>query len=97
MPPATLKDLELVFGKVSNMLLALGAFSLFIMLLIVGFKYLSSGGEPKALEQAQKTLTYAFSGLVLLIGSFLILTLIAQFTGTSGGSSANILQFTIFR
>ena len=81
-PPPTLQMLEVLFGNVVNVLLALGGFVLFIMLLTGGFKYLTSGGDPKALEGAKKTLSYAIGGLVLLAGSYMILRIIGTFTGT---------------
>ena len=62
-------------------LLALGGIVLFLMLLSGGFKYLTSGGDPKATEGAQKTLTYAIGGLVMLAGSYIILRIISDFTG----------------
>lgn len=89
--PATLQGLETVFESVVTSLLALGGIALFLMLLTGGFKYLTSGGDPKAVEGAQKTLTYAIGGLVLLAGSFMILRIIEQFTG------ANVINFTIFK
>lgn len=89
--PAKLQDLETVFGSVVTSLLALGGFLLFLMLLSGGFKYLTSGGDPKATEGAQKTLTYAIGGLVLLAGSFIILKIIENFTG------ATITNFVIYK
>ncbi len=90
--PAKLQDLETVFGSVATSLLALGGIVLFLMLLSGGFKYLTSGGDPKATEGAQKTLTYAIGGLVMLAGSFLILKIISTFTGATG-----IEDFLIFK
>lgn len=81
MPPAQLSQLEDVFGSVVTSLLALGGIVLFLMLLSGGFKYLTSGGDPKATEGAQKTLTYAIGGLVMLAGSYIILRIISDFTG----------------
>jgi hypothetical protein len=89
--PATLQGLETVFESVVTSLLALGGIVLFLMLLSGGFKYLTSGGDPKAVESAQKTLTYAIGGLVLLAGSFMLLNIIAQFTG------ADVTNFKIFK
>jgi hypothetical protein len=79
--PAQLSDLEFVFDNVVRTLLSLGGVLFFLMLLSGGFKYLTSGGDPKATEGAQKTLTYAIGGLVLLAGSYMILTIIQSFTG----------------
>ena len=93
MPPPTLNKLEVVFSNFVTTLLALGGITLFLMLLSGGFKYLTSGGDPKAVEGAQKTLTYAIGGLVLLAGSFIIIRLIGAFTGTD----AIITNFDIVR
>ena len=81
MDVAKLSDLEIIFENVVSVLLALGGFALLIMLLIGGFKYLTSGGDPKAVEGAKNTLTYAIGGVVLLAASYLILKLIENFTG----------------
>lgn len=91
--PATIKDLEGVFTNVVKVLLALGAFGLFIMLLTSGFKYLTSSGDPKAVEGAKKTLTYAVGGFVALAFSYMILRLIGVFTGTD----SIITNFTIVK
>jgi len=91
--PPSLQNLEFVFENVITSVLALGGIVLFIMLLSGGFKYLTSGGDPKAVEGAQKTLTYAIGGLVMLAGSFLILKIIGTFTGTE----TIITNFTIFK
>lgn len=87
--PATLQDLEKVFSSLVASLLALGGIVLFLMLLNGGFKYLTSGGDPKATEGAQKTLTYAIGGLALLAGSYMILYIIKTFTG------ADVTNFVI--
>lgn len=89
--PPQLSALEGIFGNVVTSLLALGGVVLFLMLLSGGFKYLTSGGDPKSVEGAQKTLTYAIGGLVLLAGSYLILLIIQTITG------ADVTNFLITR
>lgn len=91
MPAPTLDKLGIVFENLVSALLALGGIVLFVMLLLGGFKYLTAGGDPKKAEEAKKTLTYAIGGLVLLVGSFLILQLIQDITG------ANVTEFSITR
>lgn len=91
MAPPTLQSLETVFENVVKSLLALGGITLFIMLLIGGFKYLTAGSDPKAAQAASNTLTYAIGGLVLLAGSYLILLIIGTITGTTD----NITNFLI--
>lgn len=79
--PAKLSDLELVFGNVVKIALAASGVVLFVLLIIGGLKYITSGGDPKAAEGAQKTITYAIGGLLLILASFLILELIRTITG----------------
>ena len=80
-PAAELSSLQTVFGNVVNVALALAAIVLFIMLIIGGFRYITAGGDPKGVEGARKTLTYAIAGIVLIALSYLILSFIESFTG----------------
>jgi len=82
MDPAKISDFETVFSNVVGVLMAGGAITLFILLLSSGFKYLTSAGDPKAVEGAKKTLTYAIGGFVLFIFSYLILKILGTITGT---------------
>ncbi len=91
--PATIKDLELVFTNIVKVILAFGVVGLFWMLITGGFKYLTSGGDPKAVDGAKNTLTYAIGGFILLAFSFLVLQIIGSFTGTG----SILTNFTIFR
>lgn len=77
----TLQYLEVIFGNVVNIILGIAGITFFILLLSSGLKFITSGGDPKALEGAKKTLTYAIGGLLLIILSYLILVLIKTLTG----------------
>ena len=78
---ATLQGFEGIFENVVNVALGLGGVILFIMLIVGGFKFITAGGDPKVIEGAKKTLTYAIAGIVLVALSFLILRFISTFTG----------------
>lgn len=86
--PAKLEGLEAVFENIVSLITTVAGFALFIMLIVGGFRFLTSGGDPKAVESAKGTLTYAILGLVLIIASILILKLIEEITG---------VQVTIFK
>ena len=88
---ATFGALEGVFENVTRAVLGLAAITLFILLVWGGFKYITSGGDPKAAEDARKTLTYAIGGMVLIALAILILRLIEAFTGI------DVTQFRIFQ
>lgn len=85
----TIANLNDLFTKVVSSLIALSGIVLFIFIVIGGVKYITSGGDPKATESAQKTITYAISGLALLILSYMILVLIKTMTGV------DVQNFTI--
>jgi len=86
---AKIQGLECIVKTILNFAVRLAGIALFIMLLVGGFKYLTSGGDPKATESAQKTLTYAILGLALLLGGWIILLFVKEFTGI------DVTQFTI--
>ena len=86
---ATLRGFECIFTRILNIVTYFAVVVVFIMLVVGGFKYLTSGGDTKATESAQKTITYAILGLVALIGIWLILKFISVFTGV------NVTQFVI--
>jgi len=96
MDPATIGNFEILFSKVVSVLIAAGAAALFIMLVTAGFKYLTSAGDPKALEGAKKTLTYAIGGFVVLVFSFLVIKIIETFTGLDT-SVTNITNFKVVK
>src|SRR3989344_6002856 len=80
-PVATIQGLECLFQNVVTVVTALAGLAVFIMLLTGGLKYLTSGGGPKAPEQAKGTLSFAVLGLVLIIAAYLILNFLSVFTG----------------
>lgn len=89
MEPPTLDKLGDVFGSLVSAILGFAGIVLFILLISGGFKFITSGGDPKALEGAKKTLTYAIGGLIILLLSYLILVLIQEITGV------NVTEFRI--
>ncbi len=85
-----IQGFECIFANIVVVATALAGLALFIMLISGGFKYLTSGGEPKATEQAQQTITHAILGLVVIVAGYLILKFLAEFTGLQ-----SILTFII--
>lgn len=79
--PNTFADLEPIVGNIISVSVALAGIAAFVMLLLGGIQYLSSGGDPKATQQARNTITYGIVGLALLILAWFALVFIEQFTG----------------
>ena len=86
---ATIKGFEWIFQNVVASILFLAGIVLFVMLILGGFKYLTSGGNPESAAGAQKTITYAIIGIVLIALSYLILVVIQDITG------ANVTNFSV--
>lgn len=77
---ATLKCLPAVFQNlVTAALLFAGIIALFFIIL-GGIKLILSQGDPKQIEGARHTLTYAIIGLLLILLSFLILNIVSHTT-----------------
>lgn len=81
--PAQFSELNVLFGNVVSVVLGFSGLVLFIMLVLGGIKYISAGSDPKAVEGAKKTLTYAIAGLVLVALAFLIIRVIEFVTGVN--------------
>lgn len=86
-----LKDFECIFGNLVSSLLGLAGIVFFMMFIAGGFKYITSAGNPKNVESANKTLTYAVIGLVFVAVSYLILVIIKNITGVE-----EITNFRVF-
>ena len=81
---ATLGGFESVFNNIVVVTTGLVGIVLFIMLIMGGVQFITSGGQKDQVATAGKTITYALLGLVLFVAAFLILRLLGVFTGTEG-------------
>jgi hypothetical protein len=68
--PATFSDLENIFENLIGAVFALGGLAAFTFLLFGSFKYLTSGGDDKAIQAAKGTITLAIVGLIIMVGAF---------------------------
>lgn len=78
---ATFKAFEPIFRNILSLAMIAGALVCFIMLVVGGFRFMTSGGDPKKTAAAGGTLTYAVLGLVMFIGAWFIMKFIREFTG----------------
>lgn len=79
--PAQLSDISLYFGNILEAMIPLIGIISFIMILVGGFKILTSGGDSKGMAGGKQTITLAVAGIALSIISWLILVLIKNVTG----------------
>lgn len=78
---ATIQGVECLFQNILQVIVPVTGLVFFAMFINGGFKYLTSGGDPKKAAAATKTLTIAFIGLIGVIASWFILLFIKKFTG----------------
>lgn len=90
--PNTLSDLEKVFSNVISAAIPLAGILLFVFLLFAGVSYLSAGADPKKAESARNMATYAIMGVVALAVSYLVIRMIALFTGIAQLETFKIYQ-----
>ncbi len=79
--PAGILQLQELLTRIINLSVGISFMVLLVMLVYGGVRFIISGGEPKAVQAATQTLTYAVIGIVLLAVAWLILKLISAFTG----------------
>lgn len=63
---------ELVY-KTLNTLVGLGALIAVIMVIVAGFRYLTSAGNPEEIDRAKRALTGAIVGVILVVLSWAII------------------------
>lgn len=80
-PPAGLDQIEQVFTGFISAAVFLAFVASLVMLIMAGIKYLTSGGEPKAVQTAHQTATWALLGILFFAIAWLLLKLIQGFTG----------------
>ena len=79
--PAGVTQLEELFKRIVQISVGLAFVALVVVLVMAGIKFLTSGGEPKALQGASQTVTWALLGMLFLVIAWLVLLLIKEFTG----------------
>ncbi len=80
---AQLQDLSCYIGNIIEALIPLIGIISFIMILVGGFKILTSAGDAKGMAGGKQTISLAVAGIALAIVSWLILLLIENLTGVS--------------
>lgn len=87
---ATIQGLQCLLSNVFSVAITFIGLAAFVMLIIGSFGYLLSGGNTKGTDQARSTITFAIVGIVVALSAFIILNLVANFTGVE-----EVTQFEI--
>ncbi len=51
-----------------------------------GFGYITSSGNPEALDRSKKTIVYSAVGLAIVLAAFVLSNIVTQVAGTAFGS-----------
>ena len=79
----TLECIPIMFFNLTYWLLIFSGVVALFLIIFGGFRFMTSGGDPKAVEGARKTIIWAIIGLVVVLLSFAIVAFIAKTTGMS--------------
>ncbi len=80
-PPATLCSLNDIFRSIVQILTLIAGFAFFIMILVGGYRYLMSGGNPKTTAEARNVITFAVIGLILMFLAWIIIIFVQSLRG----------------
>ena len=80
---ATFGCFPVVFENIVIAALVFAGVGALFFIVFSGIKFILSGGDPKQVESARNTLTWAIIGLVVVLSSFFIISLIGYITRTS--------------
>jgi hypothetical protein len=80
-PPAQLISLNTVVSTAISSVFAIVGAIFILMLIVAGFNFLNAGTNRDAAAKAQRSLTNAFLGFVVVISAWLILRLLGTFLG----------------
>lgn len=78
---ATIAGLECLIANVFSVIIAVIGMAGFVMFVIGAFRWMLSGNDSKGVETAKNTMTFAIIGIVVALSGFIIINLIANFTG----------------
>lgn len=79
--PAGITQIENLYTRIVNISVGAAFVALVVVLVVAGIKFITSGGDAKAISAASQAVTWGLLGILLLALAWLILRLIAVFTG----------------
>ena len=78
-------SLSQLLPMVIELLLGIAGGVAVIFVIIGGYQYITSGGNEESAEKGRKTLTNAVIGIVIIVLSYAIITVISNLVTTPGG------------
>lgn len=76
-------DLGQLISILLQTVIILAGLGTFVFLILAGVQYLTSGGEKVQVETARNRITFAITGLVIIVGSYALIRIIETIFGIS--------------
>ena len=76
--PARIGEIALILDNVMNIVFPAAGLICVVFIIIGGYMWIASAGDPSKVKQAQGTLTWAIIGLVFVLISVLVVRTIAN-------------------
>lgn len=91
---ATIQGAECLIANVFIVTITLIGLVGFVMFIFGALKWMMSGSDTQGIKKASSTMLYSVAGLVVALSAFIIISLIADFTGVNVIRSFRIPQST---
>lgn len=78
---ATIQGAQCLIANAFSVIITVIGLAGFVMFVFGAFQWMISGNNPKGAETARQSMTYAIIGIVVALSGFIIINLIAEFTG----------------
>lgn len=92
-PDLGFSNIQEAVNMVINLILAIGIALTIIFIIWGGIQYVTSKGDQKATEAARQTLTNAVIGFIIVIGVFVLRTILLGALGAENTEVANVINF----
>lgn len=83
-PEGAPTDLGAIISGLVNAAIVIGALAAFMYLVLGGFQWITAGGDKAKTEEAQKKITNAIIGLVIIVAAWAIINVVTNFLGIGG-------------
>lgn len=80
---ATIQGFQCLIANAFSVIITVIGLAGFVMFVIGAFQWMLSGNNSKGVETARQSMTYAVIGIVVALSGFIIINLIAEFTGVN--------------
>jgi TRAP-type C4-dicarboxylate transport system permease small subunit len=84
--PADVSKIQTFIQSVIQVLVTLGGLVAAGFFVWGGIGYITSSGNPEALDRAKKTILYSAIGLVIVLGAFVLSNVVTELATSSFGS-----------